>query len=177
LDGPIPWTARECSLAATVHLGNSFAEISQSESAPWNGVCAERPFVLLTQASLFDNRRAPAGKHTDWGYCHVPNGSTVDMTERIENQVERFAPGFKNVILARRITMPSDLEQHNANLVGGDINGGAQNFKQLFIRPTLRFYRTPVKRLYICSSSTPPGGGVHGMCGYHAANAVLADDL
>jgi len=131
--------------------------------------------VLLAQPSLFDRTRAPTGKHTVWAYCHVPNGSGVDMTERIENQIERFAPGFRGRVLARSVMPPAELERRNANLVGGDINGGAQDIRQLFLRPTLRLYSTPDKRLYICSSSTPPGGGVHGMCGYHAARAALND--
>lgn len=177
LDGPIPWKDVECARAGTVHLGGSFAEIAASERAPAKGEHSERPFVLVTQPSLFDPTRAPVGKHTAWAYCHVPNGSTFDMTERLENQIERFAPGFRACVLARKVTTPAGLERHNANLVGGDINGGAQNLGQLFLRPTARLYSTPEKRLYICSSSTPPGGGVHGMCGYFAARAALRDGL
>ena len=173
LDGPVPWRAAACTQAATVHLGGSFAEIEASESAVWKGECSERPFVLVSQPSLFDSTRAPEGKHTLWAYCHVPNGSTVDMSERIENQIERFAPGFRSLVLARSALSPAQLEQHNANLVGGDINGGAATITQLFTRPTIQTYTTPIKDLYICSSSTPPGGGVHGMCGYHAAQTAL----
>jgi phytoene dehydrogenase-like protein len=173
LDGPIPWKAAECSRAGTVHLGGSLAEIALSEREPWAGKPADKPFVLLAQPSLFDPTRAPAGKHTAWAYCHVPNGSTFDMTQRIEDQVERFAPGFRDRILARSVMPPAELERHNANLVGGDINGGVQDLWQIFSRPTLRLYSTPVKGLFICSSSTPPGGGVHGMCGYFAARTAL----
>jgi phytoene dehydrogenase-like protein len=169
LKGPVPWKASECLQAATVHLGGSFAEIAASESAPWRGRHAEYPFLILSQPTLFDPSRAPAGQHTLWAYCHVPNGSTVDMTERIENQIERFAPGFRDQIVAKNVMPPAQLEQHNANLIGGDINGGVQDLRQLFTRPTMRLYATPLKWLYLCSSSTPPGGGVHGMCGYHAA--------
>ena len=173
LDGPVPWRAAACTQAATVHLGGSFAEIEASESAVWKGECSERPFVLVSQPSLFDSTRAPEGKHTLWAYCHVPNGSTFDMSERIENQIERFAPGFRSLVLARSALSPAQLEQHNANLVGGDINGGAATITQLFTRPTIQTYTTRIKDLYICSSSTPPGGGVHGMCGYHAAQTAL----
>jgi len=175
LRGPIPWRAAECAQAATVHLGGTLSEIASAESAPWKGKHAERPFVLLAQPSLFDPSRAPAGRHTAWTYCHVPNGSNFDMTERIENQIERFAPGFKDLILARCAWPPAVLEQHNANLVGGDISGGATDLRQMFWRPTRWLYTTPVKGLYICSSSSPPGGGVHGMCGYAAALRSLAD--
>ncbi|HEY7181594.1 MAG TPA: NAD(P)/FAD-dependent oxidoreductase [Blastocatellia bacterium] len=175
LDGPVPWRAAECSRACTVHLGAEMAEIAASESATWRGEIAERPFVLLAQPSLFDPSRAPAGKHTLWAYCHTPNGSAYSMTERIENQIERFAPGFRDRVLARHVMPPAELERRNANLVGGDINGGAQDLLQLFLRPTPRLYSTPVEGLYICSSSTPPGGGVHGMCGHFAARAVLRD--
>jgi phytoene dehydrogenase-like protein len=175
LDGPVPWRAAECLRACTVHLGDEMEEIAASESAAWRGEIAERPFVLLAQPSLFDPSRAPDGKHTLWAYCHTPNGSAHSMTERIENQIERFAPGFRDRVLARRVTPPAELERRNANLVGGDISGGAQDLRQLFLRPTLRLYSTPVKGLYICSSSTPPGGGVHGMCGHFAARAVLRD--
>jgi phytoene dehydrogenase-like protein len=173
LDGPVPWRARECAQAATVHLGGSFAEIEASESAVWEGKYTDRPFVLLAQPSLFDSTRAPEGKHTLWAYCHVPNGSDVDMTERIENQIERFAPGFRSRILSRSVLTPAQLESHNANLVGGDINGGAATLPQMFTRPTIHTYSTPLNNVYICSSSTPPGGGVHGMCGYHAARVAL----
>lgn len=173
LDGPVPWRARGCAQAATVHLGGSIAEIEASETAVWEGKLTDTPFVLLTQPSLFDALRAPEGKHTLWAYCHVPNGSTVDMTERIENQIERFAPGFRSRILARSEMSPAQMESHNANLVGGDITGGVQTLSQLFTRPTIHTYNTPLKNVYLCSSSTPPGGGVHGMCGYHAARTAL----
>lgn len=176
LDGPIPWAAGECGRAGTVHLGGTLDEIAEAERAPWTGARCERPFVLLAQPSLFDATRAPAGKHTAWAYCHVSNGSTEDMTERIEAQVERFAPGFRARILAKSAMRPADLERHNANLVGGDISGGTQDLPQLFLRPTASMYRTPVRGLYLCSASTPPGGGVHGMCGYHAARMALRDN-
>jgi len=175
LDAPIPWSAKECLRAGTVHLGGTLSEIAAAERAPYQGEHSEKPFVLLAQPSLFDTTRTPMGKHTVWAYCHVPNSSTFDMTERIENQIERFAPGFRDQILARSVMPPAELERRNANLVGGDINGGAQDIRQLFLRPTLRLYTTPAKGLYICSSSTPPGGGVHGMCGYHAALSSLRD--
>ena len=180
LNAPIPWKAPECARAATVHIGGTLEEVAASERAAWRGEAHERPFVLLTQPSLFDATRAPAGKHTAWAYCHVPNGSKPngmkeDMTGRIEAQIERFAPGFRATILARSVMSPVELERHNANLVGGDIGGGQLAFRQLFLRPTASLYRTPVKGLYLCSSSTPPGGGVHGMCGFNAARCVLAD--
>ncbi|HEX3034447.1 MAG TPA: NAD(P)/FAD-dependent oxidoreductase [Thermodesulfobacteriota bacterium] len=175
LDGPIPWKARECMHAGTVHLGGTLNEIVAGERLIWEGKHPERPYVLVAQHSLFDPTRAPQGKHTVWAYCHVPNGSTFDMTERIEAQIERFAPGFRDLILARSTKSPAEFEQYNANYIGGDINGGVQDIWQLFTRPTARLvpYSTPIKGLYICSSSTPPGGGVHGMCGYHAARAAL----
>lgn len=175
LSSPIPWKIKECARAGTVHLGGSMEEIERSEREIWQNKHSEKPFVLLAQQSLFDPTRAPSGKHTGWGYCHVPHGSSVDMTERIEMQIERFAPGFRDCILARSIKYPLDLERYNANNIGGDINGGVQDISQFFSRPTARWvpYSTPVQGIYICSSSTPPGGGVHGMCGYHAANAVL----
>lgn len=175
LSAPIPWTAAECAQAGTIHLGGTLDEIAASERAAWQGSIDERPFVLLAQPSLFDPTRAPAGKHTAWAYCHVPNGSTVDMTARIESQVERFAPGFRAIILARHVFTPASLEQHNANLIGGDVIGGANTLRQLIFRPTPRFYRTPLAGVYLCSSSTPPGGGVHGMCGFHAAQTALKD--
>jgi phytoene dehydrogenase-like protein len=173
LDGPIPWTADVCRRAATVHVGGTFEEIADSERAPAH----ERPFVLLTQPSLFDDSRAPPGKHTAWAYCHVPSGSTEDMTDRVEAQVERFAPGFRDLILARSSMRPADLERRNRNIVGGDINGGTMDLGQLFFRPVRKLvpYRTPLKGVYLCSSSTPPGGGVHGMCGYSAALVALRD--
>jgi phytoene dehydrogenase-like protein len=179
LDGPIPWRAEECLRAGTVHIGGTLDEISAGEAAVSRGEHPERPFVLLAQQSLFDASRAPEGKHTVWAYCHVPNGSTFDMTERIEAQIERFASGFKDRILARSTMGPADLQRINANHVGGDINGGLMDFRQLFTRPVLRLnpYSTPAGGLYICSSSTPPGGGVHGMCGYLAARSALATTL
>src|SRR5918912_798229 len=179
LDGPIPWTAEGCRRAGTVHLGGTLDEVAAGEHAVSRGEHPERPFVLLAQQSLFDQTRAPEGKHTVWAYCHVPNGSTFDMTERIEAQIERFAPGFKDRIVAKSTMSPVDLERTNANLVGGDINGGLQDFRQLFTRPVARLtpYSTSAKGLYLCSSSTPPGGGVHGMCGYFAARAALASTL
>ncbi|GIV84280.1 MAG: FAD-dependent oxidoreductase [Candidatus Roseilinea sp.] len=175
LDGPIPWKAPECARAATVHLGGALDEIAEGERAVMRGRHPERPFVLLAQHTLFDPSRAPAGGHTCWAYCHVPHGSTVDMTERIEAQIERFAPGFRERILARHVMNPAAMERYNANYIGGDINGGAQDLRQLYTRPTLHQppYATPVAGLYLCSSSTPPGGGVHGMCGYHAARLAL----
>jgi phytoene dehydrogenase-like protein len=174
LGGPIPWKASECVRAATVHLGGSFEEIARSEQAARNGRHADSPFVLLAQPSLFDSSRAPATKHTAWAYCHVPNGSKVDMLKKLEDQVERFAPGFRECILARRVFSPAELESMDANLVGGDIGGGAMDLRQIVFRPTWRSYATSARDLYICSSSTPPGGGVHGMCGYHAAKMALA---
>ncbi|QBD81919.1 NAD(P)/FAD-dependent oxidoreductase [Ktedonosporobacter rubrisoli] len=178
LDGPVPWKDDVCLRAGTVHLGGSFAEIAAAEKQVALGVPPERPYVLLAQQSLFDPTRAPAGKQTLWAYCHVPNGSMLDMTERIEAQIERFAPGFRERVLARHVMSPLDFAQYNANYVGGDINGGIQDLWQLFTRPALRLvpYTTPLKNIYICSSSTPPGGGVHGMCGYFAAQALLRAD-
>jgi phytoene dehydrogenase-like protein len=175
LDGPIPWSAPEGARAGTVHLGGTLEEIAGSEDAVAQGEHPDRPFVLLVQASLVDPTRAPAGKHTAWAYCHVPSGSPRDMTKPIEAQVERFAPGFKDLIAARSAMGPAEVERRNPNYVGGDINGGAQDLRQLFTRPVARPvpYSTPVEGLYICSSSTPPGGGVHGMCGYWAARAAL----
>jgi phytoene dehydrogenase-like protein len=174
LDGPIPWRAQACRRAGTVHVGGAFDEVVAAEDAVAAGEVAERPFVILAQPTVADSTRAPAGKHVGWAYCHVPNGSTVDMRERIEAQVERFAPGFTSRILARHVMTPADVERHDANNVGGDINGGISDLRQLFIRPTPRLYATPNRQLYICSASTPPGGGVHGMCGYFAAQKALA---
>jgi phytoene dehydrogenase-like protein len=176
LSGPIPWTAHECARAATVHVGGTFEEIAASEHDMAAGRISERPFVLLAQTSLFDPARAPSGKHTGWAYCHVPHGSTVDMTERIERQVERFAPGFRDLVLARSTMSARDFEAYNPNLVGGDIGGGANDLRQVVFRPAVRWdpYATPNPRLFLCSSSTPPGAGVHGMCGYHAARSALA---
>ncbi len=174
LSAAIPWKASECLRSATVHLGGTFEEIAASEKAVCNGQHAERPFVLLAQPSLFDATRAPAGKHTAWAYCHVPHGSNVDMLPKLEGQIERFAPGFRECILARRIFSPADLESMDANLVGGDISGGLMDPRQILFRPTRRHYATSSREIYICSSSTPPGGGVHGMCGYHAAKMALS---
>ena len=174
LHAPIPWRAPECLRAATVHLGGSFDEIAESENAVRRGQHAERPFVLLAQPSLFDSSRAPAGKHTAWAYCHVPNGSQVNMLERLEHQIERFAPGFGDCILARHIVSPADLESMDANLVGGDIAGGLMDIRHFVFRPTWGHYATSARDVYICSASTPPGGGVHGMCGYHAAKMALS---
>lgn len=177
LDAPIPFTAQECQKAGTVHLGNTFEEIAASEQDTNNGKHPEKPFVLLAQPSLFDHSRAPEGKHTAWAYCHVPHGSTKDMTEAIEKQVERFAPGFCKTIIAKHTMNTAQIESYNPNYIGGDINGGVIDIGQLFTRPALRLspYRTSSKGLYICSSATPPGGGVHGMCGYHAAQRALRD--
>lgn len=174
LSEPIPWQANACRQASTVHVGGTLEEIAAAEAAPWDGRCAERPFVLVTQPSLFDGSRAPAGRHTAWGYCHVPNGSTVDMTDRIEAQVERFAPGFRDVILARALHSPSMLEAENPNLVGGDVGAGSNDLMNLFFRPTWRRYATPVPGVFLCSGATPPGAGIHGMSGYHAATRALA---
>jgi phytoene dehydrogenase-like protein len=173
LDRPIPWTSQDCFRAATIHLGGTREEIELSERLPWQGSVSEKPFVLLAQPSLFDRSRAPEGRHTVWAYCHVPNGYGGDVSDKIENQIERFAPGFRKSILKRSVTNPSQLEASNANLVGGDINGGAVTWSQWFFRPTLQTYATPLPGLYLCSASTPPGGGVHGMCGYQAARLAL----
>jgi phytoene dehydrogenase-like protein len=179
LDGPIPWRAPECARAATVHLGGTLAELAASERASWRGEHSERPFVLLAQHTLFDPARAPSGKHTVWAYCHVPNGSTLDVSGHIERQIERFAPGFRERVLERSVLGPADLERRNRNLVGGDLNAGAPTLGQLVARPVLSRvpYTTPARGVYLCSASTPPGGGVHGMCGYLAARAALARDL
>lgn len=178
LDGPIPWLAAACARAGTVHVGGTLDEIAASERAAWEGVATERPFVLVAQQSLFDATRAPAGKQTVWAYCHVPHGYDGDMTARIEAQIERFAPGFRDRIMARHVMNPAAMERYNANYIGGDINGGVQDLAQLFTRPTVQIdpYATPVPGLYLCSSSTPPGGGVHGMCGYYAAQSALRAD-
>ncbi len=175
LSGPVPWRADACRNAATVHLGGTLEEIAAAEADVAHGRHPERPYVLVAQQSLFDPSRAPAGHHTLWAYCHVPNGSTVDMTDRIEAQLERFAPGFRDIVLERHALGPAALEAGNANYVGGDINGGSADLRQLFARPVTRPvpYRTPIDGVYLCSSSTPPGGGVHGMCGYHAARVAL----
>jgi phytoene dehydrogenase-like protein len=176
LTEPIPWTASACLEATTVHVGGTFEEVAHAESTPWAAEIVERPFVLVTQPSVFDASRAPSGKHTAWGYCHVPNGSTVDMTTRIEAQIERFAPGFRDCILARAVRSPLTIEAENANLVGGDVGGGSNRLLDLVFRPTWRRYATPVRGVFLCSAATPPGAGVHGMCGYHAARAAFGGD-
>lgn len=180
LDGPIPWRNADCHRAATVHVGGTLRDIAASERTVWSGLAPERPFVLVTQQSLFDSTRAPQGKHTAWAYCHVPHGSDVDMTARIEAQIGRFAPGFRSRILARHTMNAAQMEAYNANYVGGDINGGLASLRQLVTRPVITTnianpYATPIRGLYLCSSSTPPGGGVHGLCGYFAAQAALRD--
>lgn len=177
LDGPVPFTSAECRRAGTVHIGNSMEEIVHAEEMAARGRACDKPFVLFAQPGVFDPTRAPAGKHTAWAYCHVPNGSSRNMTAAIEQQIERFAPGFRERILARHTMGPAQLEAYNPNYIGGDINGGEQNITQLFTRPALRFspYRTSAGGIYLCSSSTPPGGGVHGMCGFHAARKALKD--
>ncbi|MCX3266243.1 NAD(P)/FAD-dependent oxidoreductase [Pedobacter agri] len=177
LSEPVPFTASDCRKAGTVHLGGTFNEIAATEKATFNGKIAENPFVLLAQQSLFDADRVPKGKQVLWGYCHVPNGSTVDMTNAVEQQIERFAPGFRDTIIDRHIINTAQFEAYNPNYIGGDINGGVLDLAQLYSRPILSVspYRTPANGIYICSASTPPGGGVHGMCGFHAANAVLKD--
>jgi phytoene dehydrogenase-like protein len=177
LDGPIPWSAPDAALAATVHVGGTIDEIAAGEAAVQAGRHAEHPLVLVAQTSLFDASRAPAGKHTVWAYCHVPSGSDVDQTLGIERQIDRFAPGFRDRVVARHTMGPTQLEGYNANYVGGDINGGAGDLRQLFTRPrvSLHPWKTPLSGVYLCSSSTPPGGGVHGMCGWHAARLVLRE--
>jgi phytoene dehydrogenase-like protein len=175
LSGPIPWTAEPCRRAGTVHVGGSYQEIARGEALCWRGVHPERPLVLVAQQSLFDPGRAPSGRHTGWAYCHVPHGSDVDMTGVIEGQIERFAPGFRDLILARHTFTALAIERHNRNMIGGDVGGGANTLSQFLARPVPRWdpYRTPNDRLYLCSSSTPPGGGVHGMCGFHGARSAL----
>lgn len=179
LDGPIPWTAAGCRRAGTVHVGGDFDAVAAAEQAAWSDQPAEQPFLLVAQQSLLDPSRAPAGKHTGWAYCHVPHGSRVDMTERIEAQMERFAPGFRDLILARHVMAPRDFENYNANYIGGDITGGVMDIRQILARPTagLTPYATPNRSLFLCSASTPPGPGVHGMSGYHAAQAALRTTL
>jgi phytoene dehydrogenase-like protein len=181
LSEPIPWRAAACRRASTVHLGGTLEEIAQSEGEMVRGIISERPFVLLAQPTLADPTRAPAGRHIAWAYCHLPRGSGVDdlpdaaalMTSRIEAQIERFAPGFRECVLARAVSTPRTLEEHDANLIGGDITGGAMTLGQTLLRPSRRGYSTPDRRLFLCSASTPPGAGVHGMCGFHAAQAAL----
>jgi len=177
LSGPVPWTAPVCRHAGTVHLGGSFEEVAASEADVASGRHSDRPYCLVVQPGVADPTRAPAGQETLWAYCHVPRGSTLDMTERVEAQVERFAPGFRDLVLARSTMTAMDLEAHNPNYVGGDISGGAGTLRQTIFRPTMRWnpYRTGAPGIYLCSASTPPGGGVHGMCGVGAARAVLAD--
>jgi phytoene dehydrogenase-like protein len=179
LNEPVPWKDHHCKRAGTVHLGGRFDEVAKSEKQMSAGKHPEKPFVLTAQQSLFDSKRTPGEKHTLWTYCHVPNGSTLNMTEAIENQIERFAPGFRDVIDEKAVMNTKDFEQYNANYIGGDIAGGSQDLRQVFSRP-VRFinpYSTPAKGVYLCSASTPPGGGVHGMCGYHAANLVLRKEF
>jgi phytoene dehydrogenase-like protein len=175
LDGPIPWSDPSCRRAATVHLGGRFEEVLAGEAAVAAGRHPERPFVIMAQQSLFDPSRAPDGRHTAWGYCHVPNGSRVDMSDAIETQVERFAPGFRDRVIGRHAMDTAAMEAHDANLVGGDINGGAFTLGQILARPAPRLspYTTPNPGVFLCSASTPPGGGVHGMCGWWAAQAAL----
>ncbi len=179
LAAPVPWRASDCLRAGTVHLGGTFEEIAASEAAVWRGEHPERPFVLIAQQSLFDPSRAPAGQHTLWAYCHVPNGSTEDMTARVEAQIERFAPGFRERVLARSVMNTRDIERRNANNAGGDISVGAHSGTQIVLRPTwgLDPYATPARDIYLCSSATPPGGGVHGMCGANAARSALRRSL
>lgn len=175
LSGPVPWRNARSTESAVLHLAGSYDDVLASERAAWDGVDAARPFVLFVQPALFDRTRAPDDGHVAWAYCHVPNGSTNDMTAAVEAQVERFAPGFRDLILSRSVMNPAELQAHNGNLIGGDINAGAQHLMQLFFRPAPRWnpYEIPGGDMYICSASTPPGGAVHGMCGYHAANAAL----
>lgn len=177
LNGPIPFTNEQCRKAGTLHLGNTLEEITANEQLTSKGQHPDKPFVLLAQQSIFDHSRAPEGKHTAWAYCHVPHGSTVDMTTHIEKQVERFAPGFRDLILDRHTMNTRQMEDYNPNYIGGDINGGILDITQLYTRPAIRLspYSTPAKGIYVCSSATPPGGGVHGMCGYHAAKKALKD--
>ena len=175
LDGPVPWRDERLALAGTIHLGGRYEEVAASERAVSDGRVHERPFVLVSEPTRHDPSRAPGGRHVVWAYCHVPNGWTGDATERILRQVERFAPGFRDRVIAQHVTRPADLEAYNANYVGGDINGGRQHWAQFFTRPALRWdpYSTPDRRIFICSASTPPGGGVHGLCGMHAARSAL----
>ncbi len=177
LAGPVPWEADACRRTVTVHVGGTFDEVARSEAAVRAGRHAEHPFVLLAQPCVVDPTRAPPGKHTLWGYCHVPNGSPVDMSERMEAQIERFAPGFGDLVLARAVRTAAEAESHNPNLLGGDVNGGAATLRQTIFRPVARWnpYRTPIEGVYLCSASTPPGGGVHGMCGVAAAESALKD--
>jgi phytoene dehydrogenase-like protein len=179
LNSVVPWRARGCNDAGTIHLGGTSAEIAFAEREAWNGRAADKPYMLVVQASRFDGTRAPDGKHTLWAYCHVPNGSAVDMRDRMEDQIERAAPGFRDCIMKRHVMFPADMERRNANLIGGDIAGGAADFAQFFARPiaSLNPYATPMDGVFLCSSSTPPGVGVHGMCGHYAARSALAGTL
>lgn len=179
LSEPVPWLNENCKKAGTIHLGGTFEEIAESEQAVWKGEHHEKPYVLVAQPSIFDDTRAPAGKHTLWAYCHVPNGSEKDMTKSIENQIERYAPGFRDTIIRKHTMNTHAIQKYNANYIGGDVNGGAQFGKQLFGRPVLKWnpYKIPVEGMYICSSSTPPGGGVHGMSGYHAAQSAIKNEF
>ena len=173
LDGPVPWRDEACRLAATVHLGGTLGEIARSESEAWRGEHAAAPFVIMVQPTIVDPSRAPAGRHTAWAYCHMPHGSGFDMMPRIEQQIERFAPGFRDRVLARHVMAPADIERQNPNFVGGDIASGVADVQQFFARPTLSTYSTPLEGVYLCSAATPPGVGVHGMCGYFAAQRAL----
>jgi phytoene dehydrogenase-like protein len=177
IEGPIPWSDPACARAGTVHLGGTLDEMVAAESAPWRGEHPERPFTLLSQPSVFDSTRAPDGRQAVWAYCHVPNGSSLDVSDRIEAQIERFAPGFRDRIVARHVFTARDMEAHNANYIGGDIGGGANTLGQMIRRSgsIANPYRTPIRGVYLCSASTPPGGGVHGMCGHNAALAALRD--
>jgi phytoene dehydrogenase-like protein len=177
LSGPVPWEAEVCREAGTVHVCGSFEEVARCETAVANGRHPDRPFVLVAQPGVVDATRAPPGQHTLWAYCHVPHGSTVDMTEAIEAQIEQFAPGFRDLVLARSTMTAMDMEADNPNYIGGDINGGLASLQQILLRPSLRWnpYRTSIHGVYLCSASTPPGGGVHGMCGMWAARAALGD--
>jgi phytoene dehydrogenase-like protein len=177
LNGPIPWKDERCTQAGTVHLGGPLDEIARSERDAWSARIADRPFTLVVQPTLFDSTRAPRDIHVAWTYCHVPHASNADMLEAITRQIERFAPGFRDRVIARAVMMPADLERHNANLVGGDIGAGVADLTQLFTRPTWRTYSTPLRGVYVCSASTPPGVGVHGMCGYWAAQRALREVL
>jgi phytoene dehydrogenase-like protein len=173
LSEPVPWKDKQVARAATLHVGGSMEEIASAERQAWFGRVAERPFVIAAQHTLFDPTRAPEGKHTLWGYCHVPNRCEIDMTEHMETQIERFAPGFRDCVLARSVMPPSAMERHNPNNVGGDIAAGAQDIWQLAVRPSLRYWSTPLEKVFLCSAATPPGAGVHGMCGYFAARVAL----
>jgi phytoene dehydrogenase-like protein len=177
LDGPVPWSAGVCTRTATVHMGGTFEEVARAEAEVHAGRHPDRPFVLLAQPSVVDPSRAPAGKHALWAYCHVPNGSSIDMSEPMEAQIERFAPGFRDRILARSVRTAAGAERHNPNLVGGDVGGGAATLRQTVFRPVAQWspYRTPLDGVYLCSASTPPGGGVHGMCGVGAAASAMKE--